>query len=136
VQDYHKVLRRIAAILLALAALAERASRRSGPVRSLVLWILRAADAAASAFAAEIAPLAPIALATLQPGDGRDDAVRLAEKFRLLAAAFFALAHEAQRLAIRQPSQQPNRECLARRAHSERLLRAISALQPRYADTS
>jgi hypothetical protein len=47
VQDYHKVLRRIAAILLALAALAERASRRSGPVRCLVLWILRAADAAA-----------------------------------------------------------------------------------------
>jgi hypothetical protein len=134
VRDYHEVLRRIAAMLLALAALAERAGDRSRPVRALVLWALRQAEAVASTFVAETDPLVPIAYS--MPGSGHDEAARLAEAFRMLAAALFVVAHEAQRLALREPSGQPASGYLPGSANAERLLGAIAALQPRYADTS
>ena len=67
-RDYHEMLRRIAAILLALAGLAERVADRSRPVRWLVLWVLQRAETAASAFVAETDPLIPIAYPTLQAG--------------------------------------------------------------------
>ena len=136
-RDYHEMLRRIAAMLLALASLAERAAGRSRPVRWLVFWALHRAEAAASAFVAETDPLAPIAYPALQPGDGHHEAIRLAESFRALAAALLALAHQAQRLARRQPSGQPDTGWLpGGHANADRLLRAIAALRPCYADTS
>ena len=57
-RNYYEMLRRTAAILLALAVIAERAANRSRPVRWLVLWILQRAEAVASAYVAEIDPLA------------------------------------------------------------------------------
>ncbi len=130
------MLRRIAAILLALATVAECAANRSRPVRWLVLWILQRAEAVASAYVAEIDPLA-IEYSTLELADGHDEAIRLAKTFRMFAAILFALADQAQRLAIREPSEQPARGWLPGcRANVDRLLRAIAALQPRYADTS
>ena len=129
-RDHYEMLRRIAAILLALATVAERAANRSRPVRWLVLWILQRAEGVASAYVAEIDPFAPMA-------DGHDEAVRLAETFRMLAATLFALAHQVQRLALREPSSQPDPGWLPGcRANADRLLRAIAALRPRYADTS
>ena len=136
-RDYHEMLRRIAAMLLALATLAERAADRSRPVRWLVLWVLGRAEAVASAFVAEADPLFPIAYPAFQPGDGHDEAIRLAETFRMLAAALLALAHQVQRLAIREPSSRPEAGFLpGRLLNAHRLLRALAALQPRYADTS
>ena len=107
-RDYYEMLRRIAAILLALATVAERAANRSRPVRWLVLWVLHRAEAVASAFVAETDPLIPIPYPAHQPGNGHDEAIRLAETFRMLAVAVLALAHQAQLLAIREPSEQPN----------------------------
>ncbi len=101
-----------------------------------MLWILQRAEAVAGAYVADIDPLA-IEYSTLELADGHDEAVRLAATFRMFAAILFALADQAQRLAIREPSQQPLRGCLpGSRANAKRLLRAIAALQPRYADTS
>ena len=131
-RDYYEMLRRTAAILLSLAALAEWVADRSRPVRWLVLWVLQRAEAVASAYVAETDPLA-IAYPALQPADGHDEAVRLAETFRMLAAMVLALAHQAQLLAIREPSEQPcpawltgSREC---RPASARTRRAATALR-------
>jgi len=136
VRDYEKMLRRIAAILLSLATLAEWVADRSRPVRWLVLCILQRAEAVASAYVAETDPLA-IEYPTLQLANGHDEAVRLAATFRMFAALLFTLADHAQRLAIREPSQQPSRGWLAgSRICANRLLHALAALQPRYADTS
>ena len=135
-RDYHEMLRRIAAILLSLASLAECVADRSRPVRWLVLWILQRAETVAGAYVAEIDPLA-IEYSSLELADGHDEAVRLAATFRMFAATLFALADQADLLTIREPSQQPSRECLTGcHANSDRLLRALAALRPCYADTS
>ena len=135
-RDYYEMLRRTAAILLSLATLAEWVADRSRPVRWLVLWILQRAEAVASVYVAEIDPLA-IEYSTLELADGHDEAVRLAATFRMFAATLFALAHQVQRLAIREPSERPSRAYLpGYRANAARLLRALAALQPPYADTS
>ena len=135
-RDDEKMLRRIAAILLSLATLAERAGDRSRPVRWLVLWILQRAEVFASAYVSEFDPLA-IDYATLELADGHDEAVRLAATFRMFAAILFAIADQMQRLAMREPSRQPARGYLpGSRANAEYLLHALTALQPRYADTS
>ena len=135
-RDYHEMLRRIAAILLSLATLAESVTDRSRPVRWLVLWILQRAEAVAGAYVAEIDPLA-IEYSTLELADGHDKAIRLAATLRMFAAILFAIDDQMQHLAMRVPSQQPSRECLSGcRANAEQLLRALTALKPRYADTS
>ena len=134
--DYHEMLRRIAAILLSLATLAEWVADRSRPVRWLVLRILQRAEVVASAYVAEIDPLA-IEYTPLELADGHDEALRLAATFRMFAALLVTLADHAQRLAIREHSKQPDRGWLPGcRANADRLLRAIAALQPSYADTS
>ena len=135
-RDYHEVLRRIAAILLVLATVAERAADRSRPVRWLVLWVLQRAEAVASAYVAEVDPLA-IEYSTLQLADGGDEATRLAATFHIFATMLFALADQAELLAMRAPSEQPSRGYPSGyRANVARLLRALAVLQPRYADTS
>lgn len=81
-----RALKRIVLTLLALAALAERCFDAPGPVRRLVLWLLRTAEATASGFVHEVmgAPLwepAP----SLGKGDSAACALQLAERFRVLA---------------------------------------------------
>lgn len=87
-----RMLRRMIALLCALAVLAERVAGRSLPVRFLVLWILRRAETAAKAFVFEEAGVPPVALeATAIVGDGPDDALGLAARFHRLAAFLRAL---------------------------------------------
>lgn len=81
-------LMRIVALLLALATLAERASRASFPVRVLVMGFLRPAESVAWNFVAGQIALPPLA------GEGHDpaSAQRLADSFRALAIALAAFA--------------------------------------------
>jgi hypothetical protein len=103
----HDMLGRIAVLLLALAALAERAGSRAVPVRCLVLSILRDAEAAASTFVVEVAPRLSVECSADRPCDGLDDAALLADRLRALAAVFFALSCQAprgaRRLIVRRP---------------------------------
>lgn len=84
-------LRRVAAVLMSLAALAEGAAGRSVAVRHLVLWLLRPGEALIRGHVAAITGLvddAPVA-AEWRADDGPAEALRLAASFRALA---FALA--------------------------------------------
>ena len=84
------------ATLLALAALAERAGARSYPVRVLALCFLRPAEAIACEFVAEVAPAWRLA-GNPPLSNGSEDPVRLAARFRALAAALVALLRIACR---------------------------------------
>ena len=99
-------LRRIVALLLALAGLAERATAVAFPVRVIVLAILRRAEAIAWTFAIEAAPGACCADRRLPlcvslagapvPGlSSPAEAVRLALSFRALALIVAGLASQA-----------------------------------------
>jgi len=94
IAEDRKHLRRIAALLCALAGLAEQAAGRSRAVCCLVLWLIRPAEAVARDFVDQIAPGAgwPPAPRPLQPGDGAAEALRLAHSLRALAATLAALA--------------------------------------------
>jgi hypothetical protein len=86
------MLRRIIALLVSLAILAERAAERSLPVRWLVLWILRRAETVVEDFVFDETGLPPPALEGIAPaGNGPNDALRLAARFRALAAALVLL---------------------------------------------
>jgi hypothetical protein len=91
----HEALRRLAVVLLTLAAIAEGVSRRSAAVRAIVLWLLCRAESRASAFAWKIGAAGAIAFpSTGSPVcrvGGSGEAARLADRFRALAAAFFAI---------------------------------------------
>jgi hypothetical protein len=89
-----KTLRRIVAMLLALADLAERASHRSPAVRSLVLWLLRPAEVVAYNHLAALTQdgaghLEPLAMPVTD--NSATGANRLAASFRTLAAALAAI---------------------------------------------
>lgn len=111
IQEFQK---RIVAMLLALAFVAECASRRSRPVRALVLWILRPAEAIARNFLQEavdnLAVGSPFEAWRMQnaladffddlpsPATERDtawQALLLATRFRALALAFERLPAQA-----------------------------------------
>jgi|EndMetStandDraft_8_1072994.scaffolds.fasta_scaffold572203_2 hypothetical protein len=85
----HEALRRLAVVLLTLAAISESIALRSAPVRCLLLWLLCRAEARTRDLAYRIgvdAALAVPSTASLvgwQGGAG--DAVRLAHSFRALA---------------------------------------------------
>jgi hypothetical protein len=86
-------IRRLMALLWALADLAERAAGRPAPIRHLVLWVLARGEAAASdhVFALTGRPTPePSSIAPTR----RDAAaaLRLAARFRALAAALAAFA--------------------------------------------
>ncbi len=93
-----KTLRRIVALLLALAGLTERASGRCHAVRWSVLWLLRPAEAIARDYVAALTgdprlasrPAPAIVLA----GGGHADATRLALSFRMLAGVLAAFAEQ------------------------------------------
>ena len=88
-----QVLRRIVALLLLLAALAERSDRLPTPLRGSVMWVLRRAEAVARAFV------------TGEADDGTClDAASLARRFRVLAAMLDGLAAEARYVTCRQPA--------------------------------
>jgi hypothetical protein len=87
-----RILRRIIALLVSLAVLAERAAERSLPVRWLVLWILRRAETVVEDFVFDETGMPPPAMEGFAPiGNGPDDALALAARFKALAAALCAL---------------------------------------------
>ena len=94
------VLMRIAAILLALADLAERAASASRSVRYQVLWALRQADEVASAFVTG-SPCEgdqwPPAATPVRHSFDRADAEHLAASLRMLAFMVQAMAARASR---------------------------------------
>lgn len=95
----HKSMRRAVARLMSLAVLAERASYRCFVIRCLVLWILRPAESYVEAYIEElVASLtgAPALFVDNQAiGNDPDDAIRLAERFRALAAMLDQLSRLA-----------------------------------------
>jgi hypothetical protein len=75
------MLKRIVALFLALAELADRAARRPSPVRGFVLWVLFQAEAVARELVVGVA--APVLPG--RAGNQAADAVRLARRFHDLA---------------------------------------------------
>ena len=96
IDDNRRMLRRIVALLFALAGLAERLTSLPRPVRAFVLRILRPAEAVARDFVLETtgghAARLPACLDALKGGDSPADAMRLAQSFRLLAVLLEWLA--------------------------------------------
>jgi hypothetical protein len=93
---YHEALRRLAVVMLTLAAISDGLSGRSPAVRRFVFWLLRRAETLARGFAttASALPLMPVARFACHSGD-REEAARLARTFRALATVFFALSRQA-----------------------------------------
>lgn len=90
-----EALRRVVAVLLALADLAERAGGRSLAVRSLVLRLLRPGEVLARDYLARLTRHAAVSSESLPfTHDSVTEAIRLATSFRTLAAALTALAAE------------------------------------------
>ena len=95
---------RIAALLVSLALVAERAAGRSLPVRFIVLALLRRAEAVATAFVAREAGADGIDWPNL--GDAAEfrgqplEAAWLALSFHMLAAALCDLVEAATRSAV------------------------------------
>lgn len=102
-QEDDQALRRIILTLLALAALAERASGASWSVRCLVLWVLRSGEAIARGFVREIVqtPFQIAGLSVFLGEAGCDNsstgAMRLATRFKALAAALEHLLRQSRR---------------------------------------
>jgi hypothetical protein len=99
IETDRNVLMRIAAILLALADLAERAAGASRPVRYQVLWALRQADEVVSEFvtgsACDAACQWPPASSPACCGFDPADAENLAASLRMLAFMVQAMAARA-----------------------------------------
>ena len=86
-----RMLRRIIALLITSAVLAERAALRSLPVRWFVLWLLRRAETVVEDFVFDETGM-PLAIEGFAvAGNGPDDALALAACFRALAAALATL---------------------------------------------
>ncbi len=84
-KEERAALKRIVALLFALANLAESASRRSQRIRRFVIWVLRQAEAVARDFIIG-EPEMPTALMPVRPADDSPaEAMRLAQCFRDLA---------------------------------------------------
>lgn len=98
IRDDGQTLRSIVATLVALAVLAERVSGVSHPVRFLVLCFLRPAEAVAREFVAEVTHIRRFAGAAAI-GNGPEHAIRLAMRFRALAAALGGMLRLACRSA-------------------------------------
>ena len=101
IETDRSVLMRIAAILLALADLAERAAGASRPVRHQVLWALRQADEVVSEFvtgsACDAACQWPSASTPVRHSFDRADAENLAASLRMLAFMVQAMAARTSR---------------------------------------
>jgi len=88
-REERAALMRLVALLHALAGLAERAAGRSALVRGIVLWILRRAEPVARDFVTgeedSLAAHLPWLAAPAPAGNRPEDALHLAETFRMLA---------------------------------------------------
>lgn len=94
-----RTLRRIIALLVSFAVLAERAAGRSFPVRWLVLSILRYAEGVARDHVIDTAPWAgPYLEDAIEPGNSPMDAILLGQRLRMLAAVLSALLPLADHL--------------------------------------
>ena len=94
-----RTLRRIVALLVALAVFAERAAGRSFAVRCLVLAILRYAEGVARDYVVEVTTLEwPRFDEPLVPGCRPSDAALLAWRLRMLAAVLGALLQPENRI--------------------------------------
>ena len=128
--ENRETLRRIVALLLALAGIAERVSGLSGPVRRRVLWFLRPAEAVARDFIvgdARDTDAPPSAPSTAYGDDGPAAALRLAGSFRALATMLAILVALVPAPARRRPSR---RDGIGIGAPA---FRARASLSPRYA---
>ena len=126
-------LSRIAALLVALATLAERAGCMAFPVRWIVLAILRRAETVAHGFVVEASQTTwPYFDDELEADCRPVDAVWLAWRFRLLAAVLGAL----MRLASGADSWNAGMGCAALRLASCRVLVICSASTRAPYDTS
>jgi hypothetical protein len=85
IEEERAALGRIAALLLALAVLAERASGRSAVVRCLVLWLLRQAETVARDFVEGGPDASSASMPVAAKGAGPHEAMRLAISLRTLA---------------------------------------------------
>jgi hypothetical protein len=102
-RENRQALQRIAALLFAFAALADRAGARPRPIRVSVLWLLRAVESIAWEFVVAVAQ---------ESGVGPDVAVpayahNIADDAGRLARSFTALAELLADLARRDPSPPP-----------------------------
>ena len=87
-----RMLRRVIALLVSFAAMAEQAATRSAPVRWFVLCILRYAATVSEDYVFEAAGMPHSELDVIAPdGNEPDDALRLAARFYALAAALCTL---------------------------------------------
>jgi hypothetical protein len=97
----NEALRRLAVVLLKLASIAESIALRSRPFCAIVLWLLCRAEARVYDFACRTGAGAafafPSAASPVGWLGGAGEAARLAERFRALAAGFFALSRLAAR---------------------------------------
>jgi hypothetical protein len=96
-----EALRRLAVVLLKLASIAESIALRSRPLCAIVLWLLCRAEVRVTGFAVRAglssAMTFPSAGSPVCWLGGAGEAARLAERFRALAAGFFALSRQAAR---------------------------------------
>ena len=98
-KDGDKMLRRIIAILLSLATLAERAAATYYPVRFLVLLLLRPAEARARGFVCDLTDTPPFDLSAFPSDSSPNGALHLALCFRMLAAILQDMLCEPQHFA-------------------------------------
>ncbi|MFH1796540.1 MAG: hypothetical protein ABIK36_20595 [Pseudomonadota bacterium] len=101
IDENQKALRRIVAVLLALAGLLDRAAGRSRGVCRLVVWLLRPGEVVARDYLDRLAPGAarlaapePLRLGATESCYGAAEALRLAASFRALAAALAAFVDD------------------------------------------
>ena len=129
-------LERIAALLLSLAGLAERAAARSAPVRFIVLWLLRQAETVAADFVGIEWNATfwddPSGFAPDHFGYGPADALALALSLRLLAVVVQATAQDS----ARHPDEAALSACLDRLARIGLGVRMVGSLALECFDTS
>ena len=128
IDENEKSLRRIAALLSALADLAELAAGRSGAVCLLVLWLIRPSEAAARDYVDKIAPGTAWLPEPLWPVTGPAEALRLASSLRVLAAALTALADDGLATRHGQPANRPSAALLVDTVMCPALAAAVEPL--------
>jgi hypothetical protein len=112
-----RMVRRIIALLVAFADLAERAAGRSYPVRFLILLVLRRAETIARDYVAGAMLVDGLWFDDgMEPTSSTQDAARLAERFRLLAEELVALLDPALRFGAPLPRREANPSRAACRA--------------------
>jgi hypothetical protein len=110
--QHREALRGIVLLLLSLACLAERVARRALPVRAFVLWLLYRSEVVAHGFVVDEVECSSAQL-RLPPvlchhgGHSPGDAMRLAGRFRALAATLNLLSGQARRLVRRLRARSP-----------------------------